>query len=432
MTGKERILATLAGEPPDRVPFVPNVWQWFHVNHGAQRLPAALADADDPVEALRCLGTDVLSKFDGVVVRERLANCRRTVSYEGDPRDCPAWTSFVNFERGPVRRERIETEHGTLTHVWQYAPQAAAPFEAEHWWKDFDAEYATVRAWMLDRRFEVDLEALQCGLTKIGGAGVLLLQLPPTPLKQFHWLAGPAAASIFIADHPEAMHELAEIHQRQAFAVIERVVDLPNVMIFEVADNLDSTLYSPPLFRAFCLPMLRSAAAMVHARGKYLFIHACGKLKALSRLILESGLDCVEGQSHPPLGDWHLHETRVLSPQLILCGGMTAREQEWAGHDAPCRIRTHVQTLFAGLGDKRRFLFASGCNTSPRTPWENLVAFRDAARSSAASEPTTHCLPACRAIRCGPDWRGQQPGEFRHAGKQWHASSAPTTRGAVP
>ena len=380
MTGKERILAALAGQPPDRVPFVPNVWQWFHVNRGASRLPAALADAGDPVEALRRLGADVLSKFDGVVVRERLANCRRNVSYEGDPLDCPAWTSFVDFQRGPVRREWIETEHGTLSHVWQYAPQAAAPFEAEHWWKDFDREYAAVWAWMLDRRFEVDQKALQCGLTNIGDDGLLLLQLLPTPLKQFHWLAGPSAASIFIADHPEAMRDLAEIQQRQALAVMEQVVDLPNVMIFEVPDNLDSTFYSPRLFREFCLPMLRNAAEMVHARGKYLFIHACGKLKALSRLILESDLDCVEGQSHPPLGDWHLHEARSLSPQLILCGGMTAREQEWAGPDAPCRIREHVRALFESLGDKRRFLFASGCNTSPNTPWENLVAFRDAAQ----------------------------------------------------
>ena len=42
----------------------------------------------------------------------------------------------------------------------------------------------------------------------------------------------------------------------------------------------------------------------------------------------------------------------------------------------------------------------------------------------------THCLPACRPIRCRPDWRGKQLGEFRHAGKQWHTSLAPTTRGA--
>ena len=379
MTGKERILATLAGQTPDRVPFAPNIWQWFYVNRGAGRLPAALAAAGDPLEALRLLGADVLSKFDGAVLREHLADCRRSVSYEGDPLDRPMWTSFVEFEGGPLRRERVETPHGTLTQVWRYAPEAAAPFEAEHWWKDFDREYPAVRAWMLDRRFEVDSAALQRGLAKIGDDGLLLLQLLPTPLKQFHWLAGPSAASLFIADHPEAMYELAGLHRRQALAVVEQVVDLPGVTIFEVPDNLDSTFYSPRLFREFCLPMLRQAAAMIHARRKYLFIHACGRLKALAPLLLESGVDCVEGQAHPPLGDWHLHEARALSPRLILCGGMTANEQEWHGPGTAQRIDDFVRDLLGSLGDRRRLVLASGCNTSPNTPLENLIAFRDAA-----------------------------------------------------
>jgi uroporphyrinogen-III decarboxylase len=161
--------------------------------------------------------------------------------------------------------------------------------------------------------------------------------------------------------------------------VVEQVVDLPGVTIFEVPDNLDSTFYSPRLFRAFCLPLLRQAAAMIHARGKYLFIHACGRLKALAPLIFESGLDCVEGQAHPPLGDWHLHEARALSPRLILCGGMTANEQQWRGPGTARRIDDFVRGLLDSLGDRRRFVLASGCNTSPHTPIENLIAFRDAA-----------------------------------------------------
>ena len=278
MTGKERLLATLAGERADRVPFVPNIWQWFHVHRDAGTLPADWADVPEPVEALRRLGADVMSKFDGVVLRPQLQDCRLSVTYEGDPADVPSWTSFADFELGPIRRERIETPHGTLTHVWEYPAHARASFEAEHWWKDFD-----------------------------------------------------------------------------------------------------SLFNSPALFREFCLPVMRRAAGRIHARGKYMFAHACGRLKALAPWILEAGLDCVEGQAHPPLGDWRLDETRALSERLIVCGGMTAREQEWTAPEAVARIDRHVRDLFASLGDKRRFLFASGCNSSPQMPFENLIAFRDAA-----------------------------------------------------
>jgi len=67
MTGKERLLATLAGERADRVPFVPNIWQWFHVNRDAGTLPADWADVPEPVAALRRLGADVMSNRDAAL-----------------------------------------------------------------------------------------------------------------------------------------------------------------------------------------------------------------------------------------------------------------------------------------------------------------------------------------------------------------------------
>jgi hypothetical protein len=65
VTGRERILAALGGELADRVPFVPNIWQWFHVNELRGTLPEALRGCRHPIEALRVLGADVLSKFEG-------------------------------------------------------------------------------------------------------------------------------------------------------------------------------------------------------------------------------------------------------------------------------------------------------------------------------------------------------------------------------
>ncbi len=72
MTGKERILTVLAGGTPDRVPFVPSVWQWFYANRARKTLPAELDPCGGPVEVLRFIGADVLSKFDGIAGVEQL------------------------------------------------------------------------------------------------------------------------------------------------------------------------------------------------------------------------------------------------------------------------------------------------------------------------------------------------------------------------
>lgn len=84
--------------------------------------------------------------------------------------------------------------------------------------------------------------------------GVILLQLPSTPLKRFHWLADPARASLLVMDHPAEMRELAQIHEKKVLAALEQVVDIDSVWVYEWIENLDSLFYSPPLFCEYCLP----------------------------------------------------------------------------------------------------------------------------------------------------------------------------------
>lgn len=379
MTGKERLLAALAGEKPDRVPFAPNIWQWYHVNDYNGTLPHAIGAAANPVDVLRGMGADIFSKFDGPMAPPLYHNCEHTVAFAGGlPGGKAPWASFSAFDQGLIRNERLETPHGALTHVWEYRAESGAPFESEHWWKDFETEYPAIRHWMENTEWPADPGAIRAGLDHVGEDGLIIFQLLPSPLKQFHWLAGQTAASYFITDHPQEMLALARLHEQKSLAYLEEVVDQKGTWVFEVPDNLDSLFYPPRWFGQFCLPVLQKAAAMIHARGKYLFIHACGKLKALAPLFVEAQIDCVEGQAPPPLGDWPLAETHALSDRLIVCGGMAAPEQELTGPQAAQQIDAYVRALFASLGPKRRFIFASSCNTSPRTPYENLLAFRDA------------------------------------------------------
>lgn len=379
MTGKDRILATLAGERADRVPFVPNIWQWYYVNEFGGALPQAISHCRHPVEALRVLGADIFSKFEGKIGVETYRDCEYTAESAGDDLGRAAlWSSFTHFEGRSLKHVCVSTPRGVLTHTWEYQRETGAPFERAHWWKDW-SEYSAIRFWMEHTDRQPDLALLSENLRFIGDDGTVLLQLYETPLKKFHWLAGQEQATYFIVDHPQEMRELARIHERKSLEYLEQVVDLPDVYVYEVADNVDTPFYPPRLFREFCLPLLKQQADIIHARGKYLFLHACGRLRTLAPLFLEAGVDCLEGQAPPPMGDWYLHEARAVSDRFIVCGGMAAPEQELRGPDAASQIDTFVRDTFALLGDKRRFLFGSSCNTSPLTPYENLVAFRDAA-----------------------------------------------------
>ena len=208
------------------------------------------------------------------------------------------------------------------------------------------------------------------------------LSLSESPLKALHWLAGPQNATLFILKHAEEMQALARIHEEKALALLEQAVDHPRAEAFIAIDNLDSAFYPPYFYRDYCDSFFTRAAEIIHRRDKLFLVHACGRNKVLLPLVGRSRIDCLEGVTPPPMGDVLLGEVREMVgyDKFTVNGGMAAQQQE-IRQDAEARLHTYTRELFESMGDKRHFIFASSCNTSPLTPWENLRYFRDAARA---------------------------------------------------
>jgi uroporphyrinogen-III decarboxylase len=128
--------------------------------------------------------------------------------------------------------------------------------------------------------------------------------------------------------------------------------------------------------RILCHQFFSTAAEIVHRHGKHLMVHACGRSKAILPLVGEARIDALEGVTPPPMGD-----VRQMTGYdgFMLHGGMDGPHQQLT-ENAESLLHAYVRDLFASLPDRRHFIFASSFNTSPRSPWRNLLAFRDAAR----------------------------------------------------
>jgi uroporphyrinogen-III decarboxylase len=267
-----------------------------------------------------------------------------------------------------------------LTQTWEYTREAGADFESEHWWKSWD-DYPAVRFLLEAREYAFDAADFRRWVERVGNDGVMMVHLTQSALKTFHWLAGPENASFFMIDHPQEMQELAQIHERKALTLLESIVDNPLAEIFISLDNLDSVFYPPYFYKDYCQSFFSQAADIIHSKGKFFVVHACGHNRILLPLVGASHVDCLEGITPRPLGDVELGEVRALaaSENFTVNGGMDAHRQE-IRQDAESRLHAYTRQLFESMGDKRHFIFASSCNTSCLAPWENLVYFRDAAR----------------------------------------------------
>ena len=383
MTGRERILAVFRGEKVDFVPFSPNIYQWFYYHLANGKLPAEIAHARHPFDALRHLGADILARWDTqLATREIYTAGEFSEFYSGETgEDEPLITSFNCY---PPRKNKCARKfvspYGTLTQTWAYTKEAGADFELGFWWKSWD-EYPAVRFMLECLEYTFDAAEFHRWVERVGADGVVMAHLTESPLKRLHWLAGPENASLFIMDHPAEMQALARIHERKALTLLEDIVDNLETEIFISLDNLDSVFYPPYFYKDYCQSFFSQAAEIIHRRGKFFVVHACGHNRVLLPLVGKSGVDCLEGITPPPLGDVELNEARQLagSENFVVNGGMDAPHQEIT-EDTEARLHEYTRRQMESMGDKRYFIFASSCNTSYLTPWENLVCFRDAAR----------------------------------------------------
>jgi hypothetical protein len=382
MTGRERILAAFRCDYVDRVPFAPNIYQWFYSRRAAGTLPHELQGMEHPFEALRALGADILARWDTEAATEATYTSGEMVEEYGGTSANANWT-VTAFNRYPPRSNRctrrFETPWGPLREEWSLSEAAAADFQREYMWKDWN-DFPKIKFLLEARHYQFDAARFRRWYDRVGSDGIVMVHLTQSPLKTFHWLAGPETTAYLIADHPKEMRELAELHEEKAIDLLKQTLNLPEAEVFMSLDNLDSAFYSPKLYDQFCAPFFSRSASIIHEKGKHLVVHACGHTRGLLPRVAASGIDCLEGIAPPPIGDTDFGEIRKLvgRSQFTINGGIEVRQVEERSQ-AKSKIFSYTRQLFSSLGDLHGFIFASSCNTSPIAPWENLVLFREAA-----------------------------------------------------
>jgi uroporphyrinogen-III decarboxylase len=159
--------------------------------------------------------------------------------------------------------------------------------------------------------------------------------------------------------------------------VLKRLAAHPDVESVILMDNVDTPFYAPSLAAEYWSPYVKDAADLMRARGKYVFVHACGKLAGLAPQFAQTRVSGLEGVAHPPLGDWTAAQAQTCHPGFIFLGGFSAHEQEETRSDAS--VRAFYREYLASA-HKERFIFASSCQTAIHTKWERIKLVRDICR----------------------------------------------------
>jgi hypothetical protein len=356
MTNRERVLAVLNREPPDRIPWMARLGIWYDACKRRGTLPAEYAGLSR-AEVERSLGIDESAR-DVVCYRRELRDVEVRTTRAGDDTlteyVTPAGTVSTRTRRSAALAEAgVYGDVGIERMIKTESDYAAAEFIFSH------AEIVPLP----DKVAEYD--------RKIGERGLPMVWLEHDPMSWImRELVGLETFFYHLADFPERIESLYEVMTQMSLKIQDAALEAPVRLVLQGA-HFEGSMVPPPLFEKYMLPYFRAFADRLHARGKWLVCHADADTRLLVDLIKDAGFDVLDCFASAPLVPFELAEARRrFGPGVTIWGGVPSTILCDPYTDE--QFEQYMEHLFDDIAPGDRFMLGVSDNIMPETHIERV------------------------------------------------------------
>lgn len=135
----------------------------------------------------------------------------------------------------------------------------------------------------------------------------------------------------------------------------------------------------PKSWREFIKPRIKQMVGLVKARGKFVFIHSCGKVDAIFPDLIECGLD-VFNPFQPEVMDVFAVK-RTYGERLSFFGGIST--QRTLPYGTPAEVRDEVRRLLDAIGRDGGYIAAPAHSVPADARPENVAAMIEVLQNQA-------------------------------------------------
>ena len=324
MTQRERFFAVLEGRAADRVPFFPDITDWYKARRTPTGEPQRYATGqfivdDDPFHRQQVDMPVAYRDFTLLDFYRHFDWGCPIHAYEALSQHSEAVRVRTQVE-GKFQHRFIETPHGTLHTTLGLAPSGSQSFV--RYPVQGPEEVAALEYWAASTQHASHPEAAQRILDALGEQGVIDISIGRTPFGLLiQELMGYEAVAFLLADAPAAIDRLLKALEPGWWQRVELTCGLPG-RIAIISDHADEHLIGPRWFRDYCLPYYQEAKRRLAAAGKLVSTHLDGNIRNLLPLLPEAGFDLLDGCTPAPMGNYEVADlARVVGPKLkTYCG----------------------------------------------------------------------------------------------------------------
>lgn len=340
MTPKERWLAVLRGEQPDRLPM-----DYWGTTEATRKLRKHLGCAT------------MWQLFDRLHI-DRVFTVRP--DYVG-PRLKPGYDMYG------MRYRQVHYGEGT------YRECVTHPLAAYNTVDEIKANYTWPTAdWFDYTGIAAQVKAKQKYPIQGGGSEPFLI---------YKNLRGMEQAYMDLALNPELVHycldqlfDLCYENTRRIYEQIPGQVDLS--YIAEDFGGQQRLLFSPAMIREFFIPRMKRMNDLAHEAGAYAFFHSDGAIKPIIPDMIAAGSDVLNPIQWRCPGMDRAELKATFGDQIVLHGGMD--NQQTLPFGTVDEVRREVNENIEIMGRDGGYILAPCHNIQVITPPENIVAMYEA------------------------------------------------------
>jgi uroporphyrinogen decarboxylase len=369
MTGRERILAAIAHQEPDRVPISPRISAWLQATYGDASLQTQMEKLPD-MDFMHIVGEGtpnyLISHPDEYHLPEVQVEQRR---YEEG-----------NYQ---IVERTFHTPAGDLSDRTKIPPSmreygvSPNPIRTEHLLKgpdDLDAlGYVLAEV-------NTSFDFVHRTQEQIGDRGVTMVCVRSALDHNAGDARGMQNLMVDYYDDREFFDELLGLFHQRSLAQVRAALEGGTQFIFgSWYYNSLSAGWSPRIFEEVFVPQIREHVEVTHSYGGYYDYYDDGKLAGSMEMIADTGVDVLETCTPPPVGDFDLREAKER------VGGKTTIKGYVdllyvVKHGTPELVEETVREAMAVARPGGGFIVGSSDSFREGTPMENVETYFRACR----------------------------------------------------
>jgi uroporphyrinogen-III decarboxylase len=366
LTGKERFLRLFRGEPIDRIPVSPRVFQ----NVVYEFLGTRDVDVvEGTIEFCRHFGIDIMDW-----------NC--TPPFEDFNIEGPNWKPSVKTEvSGNTTYEivTVETPGGELRRV--HSTTQTGKWEVETAITEFPIKTERDFELMVEYQPPVprfDTSSITRAIELIGDDGIVTPAVhgPVNILVYYYRKLDDVLVDMMVS--PDFYHRMIEHFMSRHMEYAQQLIDAGGPLIDIGANVANSKLVSADFWVKNMLPYENRFVDFIQDQGVVGLFHNCGYAAGHLDVYPQLHHRVWAYMTPPPYGDVILEEAVEKLPQSMILGPANVDQIDFLRQASPEEVEERVRQVIETVKPRGNFILGTSDYLEVNTPYENIRAFVDA------------------------------------------------------